>query len=385
MPIPSWLIDPAEFATACAHDLKIYEQIARIAERISNGREREKAKLLQQLLRQHELVVAFDTHPITLEVLRDFLAERADVAVLVATGASRAEQRDVRRAFELGAETTGTVALCSNAMAEGVNLQQASAVVHLDMPSVVRIAEQRVGRIDRMDSPHDQVESWWPRDAEEFALASDERLGARLELVEELLGANVSLPSDDDSSTGVVAPETVIEEMEKQKRLQIELLDDAFAPVRGFVEGRLALVDAATYETLRRSEAKVCAAIAMVHAPTAWAFFTIRGTARTAPRWAFVDGVDGKVTTELDAVATRLRASLAGCEDVELDKHSVQVMGALLDQLEAGAEDLLPRRKQRALAQMREVIAPTCSRSKPCSNATTICCAPNPVPTQSGW
>jgi superfamily II DNA/RNA helicase len=50
------------------------------------------------------------------------------------------------------------IALCSDAMSEGVNLQRASAMLHLDMPSVVRYAEQRVGRIDRMDSPHDQIE-----------------------------------------------------------------------------------------------------------------------------------------------------------------------------------------------------------------------------------
>jgi hypothetical protein len=49
------------------------------------------------------------------------------------------------------------------------------------MPSVVRVAEQRVGRIDRMDSLHRDIESWWPRDAHEFALAADERLTARLE------------------------------------------------------------------------------------------------------------------------------------------------------------------------------------------------------------
>ena len=35
-------------------------------------------------------------------------------------------------------------------MNEGVNLQGASAIVHLDLPTTLRVAEQRV---DRMDSP----------------------------------------------------------------------------------------------------------------------------------------------------------------------------------------------------------------------------------------
>jgi hypothetical protein len=76
----------------------------------------------------------------------------------------------------------------------GVNLQEASAVVHLDMPSVVRIAEQRVGRVDRMDSPHASIQVWWPQDAKEFALRSDERFLERYATVESLLGSNMPLP-----------------------------------------------------------------------------------------------------------------------------------------------------------------------------------------------
>ena len=84
-----------------------------------------------------------------------------------------------------------SIGLCSDSVAEGVNLQRAQAVVHLDMPSVVRIAEQRVGRIDRLDSPHDTIYAWWPEDAPEFALRSDERFIERYETVDNLLGSNV--------------------------------------------------------------------------------------------------------------------------------------------------------------------------------------------------
>src|SRR5437667_351043 len=59
----------------------------------------------------------------------------------------------------LGSTASGVVALCSESMAEGYNLQRASAVVHLDMPSVVRTAEQRVGRVDRLDSPHVAIDA----------------------------------------------------------------------------------------------------------------------------------------------------------------------------------------------------------------------------------
>ena len=50
-----------------------------------------------------------------------------------------------------------------------------SAVVLLYLPAVVRIAEQRIGRIDRMNSPHDQVEIFFPDDHPEFALKTDRK------------------------------------------------------------------------------------------------------------------------------------------------------------------------------------------------------------------
>lgn len=51
------------------------------------------------------------------------------------------------------------IGLCSDRLSEGENLQQAACVVRLDMPSLARIAEQRVGRVDRMDDPHREIEA----------------------------------------------------------------------------------------------------------------------------------------------------------------------------------------------------------------------------------
>ncbi len=66
---------------------------------------------------------------------------------------------------------------------------------------VVRIAEQRAGRVDRMDSPHQTIEAWWPQDAPEFALSSDEHFLERYETVESLLGSNMPLPDEMLSTT----------------------------------------------------------------------------------------------------------------------------------------------------------------------------------------
>jgi len=57
-----------------------------------------------------------------------------------------------------------------------------------------RLAEQRVGRVDRLDSPHAEVSVYYPDDHADFALRADEKFFERHHLVAELLGANIPLP-----------------------------------------------------------------------------------------------------------------------------------------------------------------------------------------------
>src|SRR6266571_650999 len=67
-------------------------------------------------------------------------------------------------------------------VSEGLNLQDATRVVHYDLPwSPARLA-QRVGRVDRLGSPHDRVEAvtFLPPPALERALAIEQRLAAKL-------------------------------------------------------------------------------------------------------------------------------------------------------------------------------------------------------------
>ncbi|MGW4888164.1 SNF2-related protein [Streptomyces graminearus] len=50
--------------------------------------------------------------------------------------------------------------ITTDMLAEGVNLQQASCVIHYDLPWNPKILEQRLGRIDRLGCPHPQVTSY---------------------------------------------------------------------------------------------------------------------------------------------------------------------------------------------------------------------------------
>lgn len=109
--------------------------------------------------------------------------------MLIATGATAKERKRINQLFQLGSQESVVIALCSDAMSEGVNLQAALVFVQLTMPSVIRLAEQRIGRVERMDSPHTKIEAWWPRDSNEFALLSSEsKFLERHGLVSDLLG-----------------------------------------------------------------------------------------------------------------------------------------------------------------------------------------------------
>jgi hypothetical protein len=65
----------------------------------------------------------------------------------------------------------------------------------------------------------------------------------------------------------------------------------------------------------------------------------------------------GSVLTALDDVAQRLREQLADVENIPLDQEVVDTMQALLARAEASVVSLLPRRKQRAVEQMGQVVA----------------------------
>lgn len=162
---PEWLRDPASWVSACETERNIYEQILLVAQSISSAREQTKARLLVELAGHHDRVLAFDSHLITLEVLRRILTDNQDTLanlptsssddhrgvweLCVATGANT-EQTKTRFTRTFGRlSTTKAIGLCSDAMNEGINLQGASAIVHLDLPTTLRVAEQRVGRVRR--------------------------------------------------------------------------------------------------------------------------------------------------------------------------------------------------------------------------------------------
>lgn len=341
--LPDWLTDDDAWRKACDTDLELYAQIERSAQELDATREQTKADRLAALASRHALLLAFDHHPITLAILEGLLIARG-IEVNVATGGHKAGQLKVTKLFAPGSTHRG-VALCSDAMNEGINLQGASCILHLDMPTTLRVAEQRVGRVDRMNSPHATVEVWWPGDGAAFATHADELLAARNEESSALLGSNLPIPTPG----AVINPQFFARARDEEW----DGLYDALDPVRRLIAGPDAVVPQDVYEAQRTARERVMSRVSPVQSARPWAFFAVAGTKHGAPRWLVVEGPAGHPTFGLREVTARLRALLA--EDPP-EREFDEACGAWLDRFLAAAGKaevaLLPRREQRALEQM---------------------------------
>jgi hypothetical protein len=363
IPLPDWLTDREAHARACDEERALYEAMWEALERLSDGREQAKARLLTSLLADHDLVLAFDSRPITLAVIRALLEDGTDACILLATGDTGSDRREIAETLRPGSRRQRVVALCSDSLAEGVNLQQASTIVHLDMPSVVRIAEQRVGRVDRMDSPHEAIDAWWPDDAPAFALSSDERFIERFETVENLLGSNLPLPEEMlDKGRAPVKARELIREFEAQSDADPwDGIRDAFQPVRDLVGGARALVSAAVLDAMRHDKHRVLARIAAVRSSESFAFFCLAGDGERAPKWVLLraraSGAKPVVEADLHRITGHLRRLLpSDAEALPLNESVQQRLAHLFRQLHQAEREILPRRKRRALEEMQKVL-----------------------------
>jgi hypothetical protein len=134
-------------------------------------------------------------------------------------------------------------------------------------------------------------------------------------------------------------------------------LQDAFAPVRTLVGGEAPLVPAAVYNAVKTSTARVVSSVGVVDALEPWAFFAIAGTDRGAPRWVFFDDPQGRPETDLQRIGTQLRERLADNPAPHpLDTRAAAVLQEFITRLKRTEIELLPRKKQRALQEMKRVL-----------------------------
>ncbi len=293
IPLPDWISDRDRWQQACDEEVEALEEIAELARRISGSRETDKAKMVARLIEKEGMVLAYDTALITLQVIRQKLKDLGyDEQTMVVTGSSDDTRKQLKKAFALEAENRPMVALCSDALAEGINLQRASAVVFLDMPTVIRVAEQRIGRVDRLDSPHPEITVYWPDDSEAFRLKTDRQFFHRHQMVEELIGSNINLPEQMAVRGETFAEETlstdeVIAEFEEHRQAERswEGFEDAFTSMRNMVFGPEPLIERTLYDEAVRHGDSAGAWISVVRTNEPFVFAAVRGSESTAPWW----------------------------------------------------------------------------------------------------
>ena len=184
---------PAAGNEPVADDRRI---VARLRDLLANGNATDpKVEALQRLLAacRGKTIVFTDAHP-TARYLLQRLRHRGGRVAAVFGHVGRfasgdAARREVLRAFAPRAQGGGApcaaletdILVATDLLSEGLNLQDAERVVHYDLPwSPARLA-QRVGRIDRLGSPHAGVSTitFLPPPLLARALAIEERLAAK--------------------------------------------------------------------------------------------------------------------------------------------------------------------------------------------------------------
>ena len=150
-------------------------------------------------------IVAFAQYGETIKALYRRLAPRGRVAMLTAEGArissGRIAREEVVSQFqpqnsEAAAGARVDLLLSTDLLSEGVNLQGAQVVVHLDLPWTAARLEQRTGRVARIGSPHRTVYAYTirpPASARQY-LESEQIISTKWMASNSAIGSSTSDP-----------------------------------------------------------------------------------------------------------------------------------------------------------------------------------------------
>jgi len=156
----------------------------------------------------NERIIAFSCYAETVESLYRGLRGDGHAALLTAGGAQIASgpinRTDVLTQFDPESSASRNIEshdairllLATDLLSEGVNLQCASVVIHLDVPWTAARIEQRIGRLVRLGSPHTRVMSYTvsPPPLAEQCLHELETIARKAGISEQLLGAPANAP-----------------------------------------------------------------------------------------------------------------------------------------------------------------------------------------------
>ena len=358
--LPEWMRHTDQWQKACDEEIGILEKIASLAEQMSDSRETGKAVMVAKLIASDGMILAYDTALVTLHVIHQKLCDMGlREQAMVVTGSTGNTKKLLKKTFALQAGSIRMAALCSDALAEGVNLQRASSVIFLDMPTVIRVAEQRIGRVDRMDSPHKKVTIYWPDDSDAFRMKTDRNFYHRHQLVEDLIGSNISLPerigdhmerfSEESLSTTQIITE--FEEHQKEEK-SWEGFEDAFSSLRNLVYGDRPIIDPELYESIIKTEVEEGAWVSIVGSKQPFLFAAVQGSVGSAPYWV-LRKASGEHQKDINKVVQELRQLLPDSVTQDPCDETDKLVKDHMRWLSRHEMEMLPNKKKNAIDQMR--------------------------------
>lgn len=216
-----------------AHLAAVRALLARV--RVDGGVDASRSRSLRELCARHpgEKVLAFSQYADTVHALFAELRDVRGVAALTARGArvasgrlSRQEALERFAPLAMGAQPPREIEridllVTTDLASEGLNLHDASVVVHLDLPWTPARLEQRVARSRRIGALHARTVSYAlapPADAEKV-LNVERRLRAKLRTMEDVIGsAGALLPELEGDGAGARRRECGVELPERVHR-----------------------------------------------------------------------------------------------------------------------------------------------------------------------
>lgn len=151
----------------------------------------------------HKCLV-FDKIPITVLYLehlfkKEINSKKLDFNTISITGDNKEKVLDsFKKIFGINKDgkykEVNYIGFASNILSESVNLQGANVMFFSDTPLTPTIAEQRIGRISRMNSPYDNIYIYWPNLPDELFLNTDRLLVYRFHSITQTIKSNISLP-----------------------------------------------------------------------------------------------------------------------------------------------------------------------------------------------
>lgn len=343
--VPKWLVDETEFKLKVKEEWNRYDRIGHLLTELRDDMEDSRVKLLIDHFSRGDKVLAFDWHLISLERMRKRLLEEGVPSDRIHLFSS--DNKDKAESyFSLESDEKGAIGLCSDSLSEGINLQGANVMLNLERPTTVRRFEQRMGRVDRMNSRYDEISIYLPELPEAISSELRDHLSERLELVREVFGGN-DIDKVQEEEFGLSS----LDETYEENQIDDVVIEDAYSPIRKLI-GDDSILSNEEYEAFGMPNVRARSEICILKSKKRWCFFSLKMTWNSSIKWALLtySGDKPVINTNLDEICefltTHLSQEIVSPIDEELSDRTVS---RYFEDLEKNRYSLLPKRFKNSL------------------------------------